>query len=42
VIDASQSVEVTQKAAHELFDALVGVWPDRLDALPRLFPLSDT
>ena len=42
VIDASQSVEATQKAAHELFDALVGVWPDRLDALPRLFPLSDT
>ena len=42
VIDASQSVEVTQKAAHELFDALEGAWPDRLDAIPRLFPLSAT
>lgn len=42
VLDASQSVEVTQAAAHELFDALTDAWPDRLAHLPRIFPLSAT
>ncbi len=38
VVDCSSSLEETRSAAHELFDELEGLWPDRLQELSRRFP----
>ena len=38
VVDCSSSLEETRSAAHELFDELEGLWPDRLHELSRRFP----
>ena len=35
VVDASQSLEQTRRAAHELAHELLRLWPDRLDQLPK-------
>lgn len=38
VVDCSGSLEETRSAAHELFDELEDLWPDRLQELSRRFP----
>ena len=38
VVDCSDSLEETRSAAHELFDELEDLWPDRLQELSRRFP----
>ena len=38
VVDCSGSLEETRSAAHELFDELEDLWPDRLHELSRRFP----
>jgi len=38
IVDASGTLESTQHAAHELFDELEDLWPDRLQELSRRFP----
>ena len=38
VVDCSSSLEETRSAAHELFDELEDLWPDRLQELSRRFP----
>jgi dephospho-CoA kinase len=42
ILDASGDLERTQRAAHELFDELVALWPDRLSELSRHFPRVDS
>jgi len=38
VLDCSGNLEQTERAAHELFDELQDLWPDRLSELSRRFP----
>ena len=38
VVDCSGSLEETRSVAHELFDELEDLWPDRLQELSRRFP----
>ena len=38
VVDCSSSLEETRSVAHELFDELEDLWPDRLHELSRRFP----
>lgn len=38
VVDSSGSLEQTERAAHELFDELEDLWPNRLSELSRRFP----
>jgi len=38
VVDCSGRLEETRSAAHELFDELEDLWPDRLQELSRRFP----
>jgi dephospho-CoA kinase len=42
ILDASGDLERTQRAAHELYDELVALWPDRLSELSRHFPRVDS
>jgi len=42
VLDSSGDLERTQRAAHELFDELKALWPDRLGELSRHFPRVDS
>lgn len=38
VVDASGDLAQTQRAARELYEELVSLWPDRLSELSRRFP----
>jgi dephospho-CoA kinase len=38
IIDASVDLETTERAAHELYDELESLWPDRLSQLSKRFP----
>lgn len=38
IIDASLDLETTERAAHELYDELESLWPDRLSELSKRFP----
>jgi dephospho-CoA kinase len=38
VVDASGDLEQTRRAAHQLYEELVALWPDRLGELSRRFP----
>ena len=38
VLDSSGDLERTERAAHELYDELEALWPDRLSELSRRFP----
>jgi dephospho-CoA kinase len=42
VLDCSGNLEQTERAAHELFDELRDLWPDRLSELSRRFPRVGT
>lgn len=38
ILDSSGDLVSTQSAAHQLYDELVALWPDRLSELSRHFP----
>ncbi len=38
VLDASGDLDSTKQAAHQLYEDLVSLWPDRLSELSRHFP----
>lgn len=38
IIDASVDLATTERAAHELYDELQSLWPDRLAQLSKRFP----
>jgi dephospho-CoA kinase len=40
VLDASGDIDHTERAAHELFDELSALWPDRLAQLSGAFPTT--
>ncbi|MCF8548644.1 MAG: dephospho-CoA kinase [Pontimonas sp.] len=42
IVDASGDIERTRKAAHQLYEELERLWPDRLDELSRRFPRDDS
>lgn len=42
VLDASGTLESTERAAVELYDELSRLWPDHLSELPKRFPRVDS
>lgn len=42
IVDASGDIERTRKGAHQLYEELERLWPDRLDELSRRFPRDDS
>jgi dephospho-CoA kinase len=42
VLDSSGDLEHTQRGAHELYEELAKLWPDRLSELSRHFPRVDS
>jgi dephospho-CoA kinase len=42
VLDASEDLDSTKHAAHQLYEELVSLWPDRLSELSRHFPRDES
>ena len=42
VLDASEDLDSTKHAAHQLYEELVSHWPDRLSELSRHFPRDES